>query len=163
MRWCVKVGRSIKGDLLRVVDVFVSQRLVRDAYTGLSGYIIELNLALEDGRVFTMVNIPSDVAEALKVYTEAATIPRRQSVFTFILNSETFKEALVKGLKSVAIDELDTATGLYTASVNLEDEGVNMSIKMIPSHAVYLALISGKDIYVKKSLVDQQEKFEERG
>jgi bifunctional DNase/RNase len=32
---------------------------------------------------------------------------------------------------------------------------------MIPSHAVYLALLTGKSIYVKKELVDQQEKFGE--
>jgi bifunctional DNase/RNase len=36
-----------------------------------------------------------------------------------------------------------------------------MTIKMIPSHAVYLALLTGRNIYVKKELVDQQERFEE--
>jgi bifunctional DNase/RNase len=30
---------------------------------------------------------------------------------------------------------------------------VNMTIKMIPSHAVYLALLTGRNIYVKKELV----------
>jgi len=147
--------------LIKVRDVYVSHRLVRDMYTGLSGYLIELNLALEDGRVFTMVNIPSDVAEAIKVFNGTATAPRRQSLFTFLLSNEVFKEAISRGLKHVMIDELDPVTGLYTASVKFEEGGVNITIKMIPSHAVYLAIVSGKAIYVKKTFVDQQEKFEE--
>jgi bifunctional DNase/RNase len=108
-----------------------------------------------------MVNIPSDVAEALAVYRGSLTPPRRQSIYTFLLSNESFKEALARGLKRVVIDELDPITGLYTASVEFEDEGVNITIKMIPSHAVYLALLTGKSIYVKKELVDQQEKFGE--
>ncbi|MFZ8793749.1 MAG: bifunctional nuclease family protein [Acidilobaceae archaeon] len=153
-------GRNV-DNVVRVVDVYVSQRLVRDMQRGFSWYLVELNLALEDGRLFTMVNIPSDVAEALAVYRGSLTPPRRQSIYTFLLSSESFKEALARGLKRVVIDELDPITGLYTASVEFEDEGVSMTIKMIPSHAVYLALLTGKSIYVKKELVDQQEKFGE--
>jgi Uncharacterized conserved protein len=153
-------GEEVNG-IIRVVDVYVSQRLVRDAYKGFSWYVVELNLALEDGRVFTMINIPSDVAEALAVHRGVQTPPRRQSMYTFLLSNEGFKDVLSRGLKRVIIDELDPATGLYTASVYFEDEGVNMTIKMIPSHAVYLALLTGKNIYVKKELVDQQEKFGE--
>lgn len=153
-------GRNL-DDVLRVVDVYVSQRLVRDVYRGFSWYIVELNLALEDGRVFTMINIPSDVAEAISIHKGSSTPPRRQSLFTFLLSNENFKDVLAKGLKRVVIDELDPTTGLYTASVDFEDEGVSITIKMIPSHAVYLALLSGKSIYVKKELVDQQEKLEE--
>ncbi len=155
-------SRSADG-VIRVVDVYVSQRLVRDLQKGFSWYVVELNLALEDGRLFTMVNIPSDVAEALAVHRGFITPPRRQSIYTFLLSNEIFKEVLARGLKRVVIDELDPITGLYTASVDFEDEGVNMTIKMIPSHAIYLALLAGKNIYVKKELVDQQERFEEYG
>lgn len=153
-------SREVNG-IIRVVDVYISQRLVRDVYKGFSWYVVELNLTLEDGRVFTMINIPSDVAEALAVHRGSLTPPRRQSIYTFLLSNEGFKDILARGLKRVVIDELDPVTGLYTASVDFEDEGVNMTIKMIPSHAVYLALLTGRNIYVKKELVDQQERFEE--
>jgi len=155
------VGSRSSDSLIRVVDVYVSQRLVRDIYRGFSWYMVELNLALEDGRVFTMVNIPSDVAEAIAIHKGSATPPRRQSLFTFLLSNENFKDVLARGLKRVVIDELDPTTGLYTASVDFEDEGVSLTIKMIPSHAVYLALLAGRSIYVKKELVDQQERLEE--
>ncbi len=157
----LKVSKRSVDGVIRVVDVYVSQRLLRDVNRGFSWYVVELNLALEDGRVFTMINIPSDVAEALAVHRGLLSPPRRQSIYTFLLNNESFKEVLTRGLKRVIIDELDPATGLYTASVDFEDEGVNITIKMIPSHAVYLALLAGRSIYVRKELVEQQERLGE--
>lgn len=153
---------SEQGDgFLRAVDVYVSQSFIRDVRTGIGAYVIELNLILEGGKTFKMVNIPADVAEAIRVYNNEAPYPSRQSLFAFLLNNEYFREMLTNTMKDVRIDHLDQNTGLYTATVNFQEEGVSLAVKMIPSHAVYLALIAGKPIYVREDLVDEQEYEEE--
>ncbi|MCX8195766.1 MAG: DUF151 domain-containing protein [Acidilobaceae archaeon] len=150
---------TTRGELLEAVQVQVNSRYISTEY--MDAHILELRLKLEDGRMFTMVSIPTDVAEAIKIMTAYGPLPRRQSLFAFLLSNERFKEVLGRSLKHVVVDELDRMTGLYSASVVFEEEGVRMSIKMIPSHAIFLALLTGKSIYVKRDLVDEQEAEEE--
>lgn len=152
---------AVKGELLKAVNIEVGSRYVSSEY--MDALVLELKLELEDGRMFTMVSIPADVAEAIKMMTSYGPAPRRQSLFAFLNSNERFKEVLGQSLKHVVVDELDRETGLYSASVTFEEDGVRISIKMIPSHAIYLALLTGKSIYVKRELVDQQESEEEEG
>ena len=148
---------NLSEDLLRVMNVQTFYKIIQDVGSGYGTYIIGLSLALEDGRLFSLVNIPADVAEAIKTYNDGEVPPRRQSIFSFLMNHEEFKELIGKTLKRIVIDELDTNNGLYTASVEFESEGLNLTIKMIPSHAVYLGIISGKPIYVTKKLADMED------
>ena len=61
-------------------------------------------------------------------------------------------------LEKVIIDELDTNTGLYTAKLFINIEGkMKMTIPMVPSHAIYLALLTDKPIYVDEDLVNDEE------
>jgi Uncharacterized conserved protein len=64
-------------------------------------------------------------------------------------------------LERVVIDELSQETGLFSASVELKFDGVLIQKKMIPSHAIYLALVSERPVFVKRELVDEQEKERE--
>ncbi|MEN3000057.1 MAG: bifunctional nuclease domain-containing protein [Acidilobaceae archaeon] len=150
---------TTKGELLEALNVQIGSRYVSSEY--MDALVLELRLKLEDGRTFTMVSIPADVAEAIKMITSYSPAPRRQSLFAFLHSNERFKEVLGQSLKHVVVDELDRETGLYSASVVFEEDGVRISIKMIPSHAIFLALLTGKAIYVKRDLVDEQESEEE--
>ena len=141
--------------LVRAVRVMPFARIVEYEEMQFSTYIIGLKLKLEDGRSFVLVNIPYEVAEAIRVYNNGVEPPRRQSIFSLLLNHEEFKDVIGRGLKRIIIDELDYETGLYTATVEFEDEGITLRVKMIPSHAIYLALISGKPIYVSERLVEE--------
>ena len=144
-----------ENELLRVKYVQPFYKLVQDV-SGAGAYIVGISLLLEDGEEFTMVNIPVDVAEAIKILNEGELPPRRQSIYTFLSSHEDFKESLRKTLKRVVIDEVEMETGVYTATVEFEDGGISISVKMIPSHAIYLALISDKPIYVNKKLVEME-------
>lgn len=149
------MGWRRDSKLVRVYDVIVAMKQVRDIITGHTGYILGLDLLLEDGRIFSMVNIPLDVAEAIRVLKEEASVPKRQSLFTLVLSHESLREALSQHIEEVVIDELDKSTGLYSASVKFREDNATLSIKMIPSHAVFLALLINKPIYVLEDLVNE--------
>jgi len=71
------------------------------------------------------------------------------------------KNSISDHLERVVIDELSQETGLFSASVELKFDGVLIQKKMIPSHAIYLALVSERPVFVKRELVDEQEKERE--
>ncbi|MCE4601772.1 MAG: DUF151 domain-containing protein [Desulfurococcales archaeon] len=140
---------------MRAVKVLPFARIVEYHDMHISTYVIGLKLLLEDGRSFVLVNIPYEVAEAIKVLNEGEAPPRRQSLFSLLVNHEYFREALGRGLKRVVIDELDYETSLYTATVEFEEGGITLKVKMIPSHAIYMALLAERPIYVLEDLVEE--------
>lgn len=143
-------------ELIKAKGVYISRLPMR--YPGGDYYVISMNIELEDDRIFTMVNIPPDVAEAISIFLGERGYPSwRQSLFTLLLQNESLRDALSKGLDRVVIDELDERSGVYSATVVFKGDGVSMSVKMIPSHAVYLALLAGKSIYVHEKLLQEQE------
>jgi bifunctional DNase/RNase len=150
-------------ELVRVTSVEPFYRVVEDSRTHMTFSLVGLSLTLEDGGEFTLVNIPYDVAEAIKILNDGSVPPRRQSIYTFLASHEEFKELIGRTLKRVIIDEVDLTTGLYTATVEFEGSGINLSVKMIPSQAIYLAMITGKPIYVTRRLVEMERKMNEEG
>jgi bifunctional DNase/RNase len=125
--------------------------------------VVGMQLHLEDGRTFTMINIPVEVALAVKAIRGEGEYPVRKSLFDLLANYEPFKEELARTLRKVVIDELDPNTGLYTATVEFEDEGLVSRVKMIPSHAVFLALLVDAPIYVREDFIDEEDFLEEGG
>ncbi|MEB3760421.1 MAG: DUF151 domain-containing protein [Desulfurococcales archaeon] len=147
--------------LIRVVAVYPFTRILKDESLGFGAYIVGLRLILEDDRPFILVNVPYEVAEAIRMINEGDAPPRRQSLFDLLANHEGFRELFSGTLKRVVIDELDSSTGLYTATVEFESDGLTLRLKMIPSHAIFLSLVSEAPIYVAESLVDGEEIEEE--
>jgi len=145
------VGNEQK--LIRVVTVKPYLE-PRRHYSSIIYMPVGLKLELEDGRVFTMYAVPPEVIEAIIMIERNDPPPRRQSLFTFLAYNESFKDLLDVVLEKVVIDEFDPNTGLYTATVHLESDGLSLAVKMIPSHAVYLALVGGKPVYVTEDLVE---------
>ena len=128
---------------------------------GSSRYIVVgMQLLLDDGRTFTMVNIPVEVALAVRALRGEGEYPERKSLFDLLANYESFKEEIARTLKRVVIDELDPQTGLYTATAEFEDEGMVSKVRMIPSHAVFLAMLVDAPIYVREDFVDEYDVFE---
>ena len=146
--------------LVKVLYVLPFSRILRDEDLGFGAYIVGLRLILENDKSFILVNVPYEVASAIKMINEGEVPPRRQSLFDLLANNEEFRKIFSDTLKRVIIDELDQDTGLYTATVEFEQDNVKFSLKMIPSHAIYLALVTGKPIYVAESLVDEDEELD---
>lgn len=143
--------------ILKAVDVDAYIRRLSDPRTGLTYDITVLELKLENGKTFIMSNVPLEIVEAINVFKNNINMPRRQSLYIFLMGNEDFREAIVRNVKEVVIDELDSRTGLYTASLILEGDGFNLTLKMIPSHAVFIALLAQKPIYVREDLVVEEE------
>ncbi len=148
------------ADYVRAVDVDAFIRIQRIAglpeELNLAGIVTGMRLMLEDGRVFVMANIPAEIVDAVKTLKEGGQLghDQRQSIFMLMINHEALRETLTRGLKEVIIDELDERTGLYTAKAVFSEDGVTLQLKMIPSHAVFLALLADAPIYVRSELVD---------
>ncbi len=150
---------STNEELVRVTRVEPFAKGFNDPATGFMAQTLGLELTLDNGDTFTLVNIPSDVAYAIYMLSSDEVPPRRQSIYTFLANHEDFKDLMRRTLKRIVIDEFDESTGLYTATVEFGDSNMSISIKMIPSHAIFLALITKKPIYVTRKLVEMEKEW----
>ncbi len=127
--------------------------------------VIVLNL--EDGRDFTLYYVPYEIVFAINKmqsdnYDSQPRLPGgRESIFEVLLDLSHGLDKLREALVRVVIDEFNYDTALYTATAEFDLGGIVMKRKMIPSHAIYLALLLGKPIYVLSKLVDEQEEWEE--
>lgn len=118
---------------------------------------------LEDGRQFNLYYVPLEIVVAINKMQGEGYEVERESVFDILptLKGELL-EVLSRRVVRVLIDGIDYNTMLYSATLELKVDGITLKRKMIPSHAVFLALISEKPIYVKEDLVKYQEYMESK-
>ncbi len=116
---------------------------------------------LEDGRTFELYHVPYEIVRAVnKIMEEGELIPsakERETVFDILPLFKSVLEELNERIVRVVIDYLDQETALYTATLEIKTpEGIVMKVPMVPSHAIYLALLTRRPIYVLRKLVDEQ-------
>jgi bifunctional DNase/RNase len=116
-------------------------------------------LELEDGREFTLYNVPHEIVRAINKLQsgDVDTLGERETIFDVVVDMRDFLSGVGERLERVVVDEIDYATALYTAKAYFNLGGISMTRRMVPSHAIFLALLYGKPIYVSKRLVDEQE------
>ena len=118
---------------------------------------------LEDGRSFYLYYVPVEIVIAINNMMGGGYVVDRESLYDILM---LFRDEIVnvmrKRIERVIVDEINPETLLYSATVEIRADGVLIKRKMVPSHAIYLALLAGKDIYVDKKLVDQQERIREK-
>jgi len=149
----------------RDVDVPLEVRSVTAMlmpFTPGSSGIPVIVLELEDGREFTLYNVPYEIVRAINKLQsgEFSGSDERETIFDLAVDLRDMLQGLGSSLERVVIDYLDYSTALYTASAYFRFEGLALRRRMVPSHAIFLALLFNKPIYVMSSLVDQQEEFE---
>ncbi|BEP18040.1 DUF151 domain-containing protein [Pyrofollis japonicus] len=146
-------------------DILLEARNVSAMITPSMPNIPIIVLELEDGREFTLYNVPFEIVEALNKIERQKDEPSmpglRETIFDVLIDMKGFFEELGKRLEYVVIDEIDYNTYLYTAKASFNLGGIYMMRRMVPSHAIFLARLFEKPIYVSKRLVDEQESFEE--
>ncbi|HIH90261.1 bifunctional nuclease family protein [Ignicoccus hospitalis] len=147
----------MEGRLVRVVDVDARiEEIYQNAHlTPITVMICKL----EDSRTFRLYYIPIEIVYAIKNLKEGfGEVPRnaRNSLFDILPYFESVIENFKSVIEKVVIDELDEDSGLYTAKLFLNLGSVKLSIPMIPSHAIYLALITDKPIYVDEKLLERE-------
>jgi len=149
----------------RSSDVLLEARSVNAMITPNPPHIPVIVLELEDGREFTLYNVPFEIVQAInKMQSDEPRLPgERETVFEVLVDLRDLLQELGKRLEYIVIDEIDYNTWLYTAKASfMLYEGVYMTRRMVPSHAIFLALLFKKPIYVSKRLVDEQQEYERR-
>jgi len=123
-------------------------------------YTPVISCYLEDGRQFNLYYVPYEVVIAInRIQGENYDIDR-ESLFDILpMIAGEFKDALKARIKAVYIDGLNKRTMLYSATMEIKVNGAIIRRKMIPSHAIYLALLANTEVYVADELVRHQEKL----
>jgi bifunctional DNase/RNase len=129
-------------------------------------------LYLEDSREFKMFYIPPEIVilvnklQGKNEYEGITGNDNRESLYDILYDiisfSNDIKENLKKIVNRVIIDDIIKESGVYVATVEFKFDGVIIEKKLIPSHAVLLALLCDKPIFVKKQLVEEQEAEEKK-
>jgi Uncharacterized conserved protein len=129
-------------------------------------------LYLEDSREFKMFYIPPEIVilvnklQGKNEYEGITGNDNRESLYDILYDIISFstdiKENLKKIVNRVIIDDIIKESGVYVATVEFKFDGVIVEKKLIPSHAVLLALLCDKPIFVKKQLVEEQEAEEKK-
>ena len=143
------------GKALRVIDI--EAFVVPD-----NPRIPVMNLKLEDGEDFYLYSIPYDIVEVFRKVNGDEVLEEgfeRQSIFDILSQHDDFKNMFKEDLDYVIIDEFDPETMLFTASVYFSNGAARIVRKMIPSHAIFLALVAEKPVYVSKEIVDIEKKI----
>jgi bifunctional DNase/RNase len=114
---------------------------------------------LDDNRQFMLSNVPVEIVLAIrKLNNKDGIIEERENVFDILNFIPEVKDNLEKHIEKVIIDQLNEKIGVYSASIELKfGDSIVIEKRMIPSHAVFLALLTKKPIYVRRNLVDEQE------
>ncbi|MET1160707.1 MAG: bifunctional nuclease domain-containing protein [Thermoprotei archaeon] len=114
---------------------------------------------LEDNRVFRLERVPPDIVLALKKLDGEDLGDDRERLVDILISMPDVIDTLGKHLMRVVIDGLDMKTGVYTAIAEFSDGNIVIKRKMVPSHAIFLARLTNKPIYVREDLVTQQERW----
>lgn len=115
---------------------------------------------LEDGRQFNLYYVPYEVVVAINRMQGEDYGVDRESLFDILpMITSEFKDALKGRIRAVYVDYLNRETMLYTATMEINVDGTIIRKRMIPSHAIYLALVTGSEIYVADELIKYQEEI----
>lgn len=164
------MSRYSNEELIKVYDVEASIKFIEAVIEGIPYPVPQRTLItcrLEDGREFKLYSVPIDIVEIIRkikgynTYMEEEFNDDRETLYDIILTTPNAIDALGKHLKRVIIDSINPETYTYSAIAEFGEDKMIIRRKMIPSHAILLALITNKPIYVRKILVDQQEEFRE--
>ena len=143
-----------RKDLVRIIDVSV--------YMTPPPYQVPvLQCELEDGRSFSLYQIPVDVMLGIIKLKGEDVYNERETLFELIILFKEEFSSIKPKIEMVVIDELDRETNLYNAKIIIRGDGYKIMKKMVPSHAIYLAYLLEIPMYVRKELVDQQERQSE--
>ncbi len=156
-------------ELLKVYDIDASISFTETVIDGVLYPIPSKTLItcrLEDGRVFKLYSVPIDIVLVIKKMKgidpdyEYDLNDDRETIFDIITSIPGAIEEVGRHLRRVIIDSINPETYTYAATVEFGHENAVIRRKMIPSHAILLALLTHKPVYIRKILVDQQEDFE---
>lgn len=128
-------------------------------YSGTRFSVLDTRITcvLEDNRSFYLERVPPEIIFSLNRIEGKELEDDRERFVDILLSIPEIIDILGRYLKRVVIDKFDEKTGVYSATVEFADGNITLRRKMVPSHAIFLARLTKKPIYVKKELVEYQE------
>ena len=152
---------SLEGSVLRVVDF-------EPLITETDGYEMgALNCLLENGDVLTLYNVPIEITKAIAKLIKEDDIleveddDRRDSIYELLIMIHPKLKAFKESLNHVVIDSFNRSFSTYSASLYMHVDGIYIKRVMIPSHAIFLALLFNKPVYVTEDVVKVSKELEE--
>ena len=146
--------------VLRIVDIEPVVTRDDEVEVGL------LTCYLENGDNFVLYNVPPEIARAIArlrsddVYMDYS-LDIRETIYELLIMLSPKLRSIAKHLAMVVIDGFDSRTMTFKASLFLEIDGIRLRKVMIPSHAIFLALLFNKPIYVTDDVVRISKELEE--
>ena len=145
---------------MQIREKMVKVKRVEAFITPTSPHTTVIVCHLEDGRQFYLYHVPLEIVVAINRFHDEAYQLERESIFDLLsFFKELLKSDIGSKLGDVYIDYLNPQTYLYSASIEIKVNGATIRKRMIPSHAIFLALLMGKNVYVSEKLVQQQEEL----
>lgn len=146
-----------ESKLLRVVGV--ESVLMSDLEEFIE--IAALHCYLENDEIFTLYNIPLEIARAIEKLNNPVSEEQfnslndsRESLYDVLLLLAPKLRELKNSIKKVVIDSYDANRGVYNASILMKINGISLRKKMIPSHAIFISLLFNKPIYVTREVLE---------
>jgi len=149
----------LSEDLVLVKAVY-GEVIKRDLmYNGAVITVLDTRITciLENDKYFYLERVPPEIVYSLKRLNGEDLQDDRERLIDILLSMPEVIDSLGKHLKRVIINEFDEETGVYSAIAEFEDNGVKFKRKMVPSHAILLARLTNRPIFVKRQLIEQQE------
>jgi len=126
----------------------------------ISGDFVAANLFLENGKVFTLYNIPKFIAMECMRLTNKLMNDYRLSISEVLAEIPELERVVSENIEDIVIDDFDPNLGVYSATIRKKN-GDHRIVKVIPSHALLLSLITGRDLYVDENLIKKQVETQE--
>ncbi len=153
--WADEAG----DNLVRVTDV---EPFVTEADDFMSG---ALTCYLEHGGSVVLYYVPLEVARAiarLKAMEEVIEAAQdfRDSIYELLIMMAPKLRDLGESIEMVVIDGYNEKSATYSASLYLNADGIKVKYTLIPSHAIFLAMLFNKPIYVTEEIVRISQELE---
>lgn len=100
-------------------------------------------------------NVPFETLRAIISMKGKRNFKERGTLLDFLSYFPNELKQLRKEVKSIMINEFQSDYRIYNATVEVKRGKKTLQIKMIPSEAIYLALLLKKPIYIDRALLNE--------
>ncbi len=103
----------------------------------------------------TLGNVPFETLKAIISIKNKKDQRERGTILDFLAYFPSELKQLSKNVKSIMINEYQSDERVYNATIEIKKGNKTMQMKMIPSQAIYLALLLKKPVYIDRALLNE--------
>jgi bifunctional DNase/RNase len=124
-----------------------------------------LNCILENGDVITLYNVPLEIVRAIAKLLkedelESSADDSRDTIYEVLIMVQPKLKDFRSSIREIVIDDFNKNFGTYSASIYMNVDGISLKRSLIPSHAIFLALLFDKPVYVTRRIAEISKELE---